>query len=72
MEIPPRYNVDIDGPLPGVRLFLDDIEQHHVIAYDIDVGMVERAQLDDNEQFVRKEDEFATETVYGVVRVEPC
>lgn len=55
---------------PPMRVFLDDVEQKYVTAYNIAQGWIEVAAIDNNGYFVAKRGEFISVRKTGTVRVE--
>ena len=70
--IPRRLSVEDKHPLARhLRIFVNGIKQEKVFEFDIDAGYVMRYETDFDGQAVlcRNREEFAVETVRGVVKV---
>lgn len=77
IERPPvRYSVSQDDFSYEIgrrlRIFVDGVEQEHVVEYDCEAGTLLKNKLDDNgrHRLNEKRDEIVRETLRGVVTVE--
>ena len=53
-----------------IRVFLNDVEEHHVVTADDVLGFILKVKKDEFGQPVNNGDQFATEQVFGNVRIE--
>lgn len=72
IAIPVRLSVaddDFDPIYLGMSVFVDGVEQHKVLSYDIEAGRVVRFAEDAKGNLIVRGDEAVTEDVTGRVEV---